>query len=207
MNVHIVVMAKAPQPGQVKTRLAQAIGEDAAAALAGRMLDRALETARQAAVGTLELCVTPDLPHPSLCVAAARFGAGLSEQGDGDLGQRMARIARRVLADGEQPIIVGSDCPELALRHLQQAAHMLQTKDAVLQPAADGGYVLIGLRGFDPRLFETLPWGTATVMATTRDRLRDLAWSWWEGETLHDIDTAQDLRYLPKEWRNAATPE
>jgi rSAM/selenodomain-associated transferase 1 len=201
MNMHIVVMAKAPEPGRVKTRLAQAIGEDAAAALAGRMLQRTLETARRAAVGTLELCVTPDLPHPSLCVAAARFGACLSEQGDGDLGQRMARIARRVLADGEQPIIVGSDCPELAPHHLQRATHMLLTRDAVLQPAADGGYVLIGLRAFDPRLFDALPWGTATVMAITRDRLRELAWSWWQGETLHDIDTAADLVHLPEEWK------
>jgi rSAM/selenodomain-associated transferase 1 len=201
MNVHIVVMAKAPEPGRVKTRLTQAIGEDAAATLAGRMLDRILETARRAAVGTLELCVTPDLPHPSLCVAAARFDACLSEQGDGDLGQRMARIARRVLAGGEQPIIVGTDCPELAPHHLQRAAHMLRTKDAVLQPAADGGYVLIGLRVFDPHLFEAVPWGTVSVMGTTRERLCELAWSWWEGETLHDIDTAADLVHLPEGWQ------
>jgi hypothetical protein len=206
MKTRIVVMARAPTPGLAKTRLAQVIGDDAAATLAGRMLNRTLETARLAAVGALELCVTPGTGHPALRAAAARFDACLSEQGDGDLGQRMARIARRVLAAGEHPIIVGTDCPSLAPHHLRQGVDALQTHDAVLQPAFDGGYVLIGLRRFDPRLFEAVPWSTAAVMATTRERLRELAWSWWEGETLHDIDTAADLVHLPAEWQGFATP-
>jgi rSAM/selenodomain-associated transferase 1 len=201
MNARIVVMARAPTPGQVKTRLAQAIGEAAAAALAQRMLSRTLETARLAAVGALELCVTPDAGDPALRAAAGRVDACLSEQGDGDLGQRMARIAQRVLAAGQQPVIVGTDCPSLAPQHLKQAARALRAHDAVLQPAFDGGYVLIGLRGFHPRLFEAVPWSTAAVMATTRARLRELAWSWWEAETLHDIDSAADLVHLPQDGR------
>lgn len=211
MNARIVVMAKVPKPGRVKTRLATAIGDEAAAALASRMLDRTLETARRAALGAVELCVTPDAPHPLLRRAADRPGVNLSAQGAGDLGQRMARIARRVLAGGEWPIIVGTDCPALTPHHLRLAAHQLRRHDVVFHPAADGGYVLIGLRCFDPRLFEALPWDTAAVMAASRARLRELGWAWWEGETLHDIDTAQDLSYLPREWRgewrNAATPE
>lgn len=207
MSARIVIMSKPPAPGLAKTRLAQTIGADAAAALAARMLDHTLEIARLAAVGTLELCVTPDTRHPALRAAAARFGAVLSDQGNGDLGERMARIALRVLAGGEQPIIVGSDCPAFAPHHLQQAAHRLETHDAVLQPAFDGGYVLIGLRGFDARLFEDMPWSTAAVMATTRARLRELGWSWWEGETLHDIDAAADLDHLPTPWRGIAGTE
>jgi hypothetical protein len=201
VNVRVVVMARAPVPGQAKTRLAQAIGEAGAVALARRMLERTLETARRAAVGTLELCVTPDTQHPALRAAAWRFGASLGGQGNGDLGRRMATIARRVLAAGEQPIIVGTDCPSLAPHHLEQAAHALQRHDAVLHPAFDGGYVLIGLRSFHPRLFVDVPWSTAAVMATTRARLRELEWSWWEGETLHDIDTPADLVHLPQDWR------
>lgn len=206
MNARIVVMARAPAPGQVKTRLAQAIGAAAAAELARCMLERTLETARQAAPATLELCITPDTPQPDLRVSAGRYGACLSGQGDGDLGQRMARIARRVLAAGERPLIVGTDCPALGPHHLRQAAHALDTRDAALQPAFDGGYVLIGVRDFHPRLFEAVPWSTAAVMATTRARLRELEWSWWEGETLHDIDTADDLIHLPRGWRQRATP-
>lgn len=194
-------MARAPLPGQAKTRLAQVIGDDAAATLAGRMLNRTLETARLAAVGSLELCVTPDTRHPAVRAAAERAGATLSDQGEGDVGERMARIARRVLAAGDAPLIVGTDCPSLSAGHMQQAAQALQRHDAMLQPAFDGGYVLIGLRRFDPRLFEGVPWSTAAVMAATRERLRELEWSWWEGATLHDIDCAADLVHLPQDWR------
>lgn len=201
MNTRVVVMARAPVPGQAKTRLAQVLGDDAAAALAGRMLERTLETARLAAVGAIELCVTPDTAHPAVRAAAERAGATLSDQGEGDVGDRMARIARRVLAAGDAPLIVGTDCPALGPHHLRHAAHALQTNDVVVQQAFDGGYVLIGLRAFHPRLFEAVPWSTAMVMATTRARLRELAWSWWEAETLHDIDTAADLVHLPADWR------
>lgn len=194
-------MARAPAPGQAKTRLAQVIGDAAAAALAARMLERTLETARLAAVGAIELCVTPDTRHPVVRAAAERADATLIDQGEGDLGKRMTRIARWVLAAGDAPLIVGTDCPSLSAGHLQQTAQALQRHDAVLQPAFDGGYVLIGLRRFDPRLFEAVPWSTAAVMATTRERLRELGWSWWEAETLHDIDTAADLVHLPQGWR------
>lgn len=194
-------MARAPAPGQAKTRLALVIGGDQAAALAARMLECTLETARLAAVGTIELCVTPDTRHPAVRAAAERTGAALSDQGEGDLGERMARIARRVLAAGDAPLVVGTDCPSLSAGHLQQAAQALQRHDAVLQPAFDGGYVLIGLRRFDLRLFEGVPWSTAAVMATTRERLRELGWSWREAETLHDIDRAADLIHLPQGWR------
>jgi rSAM/selenodomain-associated transferase 1 len=205
VKTRIVVMARAPAPGQAKTRLAQVIGDDQAAALAARMLNRTLETARLAAVGAIELCVTPDTRHPAVRAAAERAGAVLADQGEGNLGERMARIAQRVLAAGEQPLIVGTDCPSLSARHLQQAAQALQRNDAVLQPAFDGGYVLIGLRRFDPRLFEGVPWSTAAVMAITRERLRELAWSWREAETLHDIDRAADLVHLPQDWPSLAS--
>jgi uncharacterized protein len=201
VKTRVVVMARTPAPGEAKTRLAQAIGDAAAAALAARMLERTLDTARQAAVGAIELCVTPDTRDPAVRAAAARAGAMLAEQGEGDLGERMARIARRVLAAGDAPLIIGTDCPSLSAQHLQQAAQALRQHDAVLQPAFDGGYVLIGLRRFDPRVFEAVPWSTAAVMATTRERLRELGWLWCEAETLHDIDHAADLVHLPQDWR------
>jgi rSAM/selenodomain-associated transferase 1 len=192
-------MARAPVPGETKTRLAQAIGDQAAAALARRMLEHTLETARLAAVGTLELCAT-DARHQAVCAAAGRFDAVLGEQGGGDLGQRMAAVARRVLAGGECPLIVGTDCPALAPHHFRQAASALLTHDAWVQPAFDGGYVLIALRRFHPRLFGAVPWSTPAVMASTRARLRELGWSWQEGEWLHDVDTAADLAHLPQGW-------
>jgi len=199
-------MAKAPEPGQVKTRLARELGEAAAATLATRMLHHTLETARRTAAGMVELCVTPDIHHPVLNDAAHRFDACLTAQGEGDLGQRMARIARRVLAAGEWPILIGTDCPALTPTHLQQAIASLETADSAFLPATDGGYVLIGLRRFDRRLFEGIAWGTDAVMQQTRSRLMELGWTWWEGETLHDIDTTDDLVHLPEGWIDRRFP-
>jgi hypothetical protein len=206
VSTRIIVMAKAPEPGQVKTRLARVIGAVAAAELTTRMLHHALGTARRAAAGMVELCVTPDIHHPVLNDAAHRFDACLTAQGEGDLGQRMARIARRVLAAGERPILIGTDCPALTPEHLRQAATALETSDAAFLPAADGGYVLIGLRRFDARLFEGIAWSTDAVMQLTRSRLGELGWTWWEGETLHDIDTADDLVHLPDGWVDRRLP-
>jgi hypothetical protein len=199
-------MAKAPEPGQVKTRLARALGEAAASTLATRMLHHTLATARRAAAGMVELCVAPDTRHPTVREAASRFGVQLSAQGEGDLGQRMARIARRVLDAGERPILIGTDCPALTPTHLQQAAAALETADAAFLPATDGGYVLIGLHRFDRRLVEGIAWGTNAVMQQTRSRLKELGWTWWEGETLHDIDTADDLVHLPEGWLDRRFP-
>ncbi len=130
----------------------------------------------------------------------------LSAQGEGDLGQRMARIARRVLDAGERPILIGTDCPALTPTHLRQAAAALETADTAFLPAADGGYVLIGLRRFDARLFEGIAWSTDAVMQQTRSRLGELGWTRWEGETLHDIDTADDLVHLPQDWIDRRLP-
>ena len=201
MKVRIVIMAKAPLPGLAKTRLAAAIGEEKATALARRMLWRALATARRSALGPVELCTTPDEDFPDVTAAARFAGAVLTHQGDGDLGTRMARIAERALQAGERPIILGTDCTAMASRHLRQAALALEAHPAAFLPAADGGYVLVGLGVLHRRLFEAMPWGTAEVMAMTRQRLRELGWCWWEGETLHDVDTAEDLVHLPESWR------
>jgi hypothetical protein len=114
------------------------------------------------------------------------------QQGD-DLGERMARALSRAMP----AIVMGSDCPSLTPADLREAAAALDWGvDAVLGPARDGGYVLLGLRRIDASLFEGITWGTDTVLQETRSRLRSLGWRWHELPTRFDIDRPEDLRLL-----------
>ncbi len=200
MACRIIVFAKAPVAGLAKTRLRGVLGEAGAARLALRLLEDRLREARLAAVGKVELCATPgpaqetwrdfDLPPADL----------QSDQGGGDLGQRMARAAARGLAEGDAVLLVGSDCPALDARKLGEAAHGLETHDAVLVPALDGGYVLLGLRRFDASLFTDLPWGGETIGALTLERLVALRWRVQVFAALPDIDRPEDLAHLPESY-------
>jgi rSAM/selenodomain-associated transferase 1 len=194
--VRIVIFAKAPVPGRVKTRLIPALGEAGAARLAARMLDLALEQALAADVGPVELCMGPAPDSPEWAGIALPPGIEVSDQGEGDLGERMARAARRTLARGEVVLLTGTDCPDLTAERLRVAAAHLSGHDAVLYRAEDGGYPLLGLRAFDASLFENVPWSTPAVADLTLERLAAPGWRVWVGETLRDIDEPADLAWL-----------
>ena len=185
---HIVIFAKAPVPGRVKTRLIAALGEEGAARLAGEMLEHTLKEAAASGVDH-ELCGDPDAAYWGDLLPAAPF----SWQGEGGLGERLSRATERVLGEGASVLLIGADCPALDRTRLRHAAEALQTHDAVIHPALDGGYVLLGLRRFDPSLFEGIAWSTAAVAQQTLDRLAALGWSVHVGDTLADVDEPADL--------------
>lgn len=193
-----MIFAKAPTPGRVKTRLIPALGEQAAAALHGRLAARTLATAAAAGLGQVELWCTPGTGDAFFLDCAKRHGAGLRAQGEGDLGARMARALDSALAEGSPGLLIGSDCPALTPEYLRLAARALdEGNDAVIGPAEDGGYVLIGLaRSPATPLFEGIAWGSATVMQETRARLAGLNWRWRELATLWDVDRPEDLLRL-----------
>jgi uncharacterized protein len=171
----------------VKTRLIPALGAEGAAALAGAMLERTVEESLAAGLA-VELCGDP---HPAGWFPPCP-GLSLGAQGEGELGERLARAAKRALAEGPV-LLVGADCPALDRARLAAAAAALEFHDAALHPAEDGGYVLLGLRRFDRSLFEGIAWSTATVAAETVRRIEALGWSLWTGETLKDVDEPGDL--------------
>lgn len=193
MNTRILVFAKAPRPGHVKTRLIPALGADGAAKLAREMLARTLAAACAARCGTVELCMDPSPADPAWDDIALPAGVVLTEQGVGDLGARLARAARRVVAGGERVVLIGTDCVEMDAPLLRQAVQALATADVVIYATADGGYALLGLTRFDPSLFSAIAWSSPQVAAQTRARVATLGWTLHEGHTLHDVDTAEDL--------------
>jgi rSAM/selenodomain-associated transferase 1 len=198
--VRIIIFAKAPQPGLVKTRLIPALGAQAAAQLARRMLDKTLQHAIAAQVGPVQLCLTPEPDDAAWQGFTWPAALQLSGQGAGDLGQRLARAASRALVLGLPTLLMGTDCPELTPLLLRRAAAQLHSHDSVLYPTYDGGYALLGLKYDNPRVFAEIAWSTASVADSTRARISELAWSLFEGECLHDVDTADDLQWLPQDW-------
>ena len=194
----LVVFAKAPQAGTVKTRLIPALGAQGAASLAKRMLTHALKQALQAGTGPVELCMSPAPGAPAWEKITMPAAVMPIFQGDGDLGERMARAVRRVTVQEVRPVLImGTDCPALTADVIKEAARQLETHDAVLVPAADGGYVLIGLKSPCPTLFERMTWSTATVADETLTRMAILGLNFWLGPRLHDIDEPADLAQLP----------
>ena len=199
----LVIFAKAPQAGQVKTRLMPALGAQGASALAHRMLAHVLQQALQANAGPVELCMSPPPGDAAWNQIDIPAGVLRTAQGEGDLGERMARAVRRVTAEVGLPVLLmGSDCPALTTDVLQAAARRLQTHDALLVPVADGGYVLIGLKSPCPALFDQMPWSTASVATETLSRMAALGFKVWCGPLLHDIDEPADLAHLPADFHS-----
>jgi hypothetical protein len=192
--VAVAVLAKAPIPGFAKTRLIPMLGDDGAARLQARLIERAIATACAAKIGPVTVWATPDPTHAIFQTLRTRHGVALARQGDGDLGARM--LAAIAAAHGPA-LVIGTDCPALTPDHLRGAAAILRDgSEVVVFPAEDGGYVLIGTRRPVPALFAEMPWSTAGVMARTRERLKASGLSWQEPVTLWDVDVPADLHRL-----------
>ena len=196
-------MAKAPVPGQVKMRLVPALGAVGSAVFQARLIAHAVNTACEAEIGPVTLWASPDESHPAFQDAIARQSISLARQPEGDLGVRMlAAISANFPA-----LVIGTDCPALTADHLRLAAATLHAGvDAVVLPAEDGGYVLIGMRRPQPALFADMPWGSDNVMLETRRRLVNLGLSWREPVRLWDVDRPEDLPRLREAGFDALLP-
>jgi uncharacterized protein len=189
----IIVFAKAPIPGEAKTRLIPALGAEHAALLHAALTERTLETAIASDAAWVELCATPDRREAFFVQCEEDFDIALSNQGEGDLGGRMLRALNGALTSGVAALVIGSDCPALTKKTLHEAAAALTTHDVVLVPAEDGGYVLIGAKRTHPAMFADIEWGTANVLVAQRAALTNCGLTWKELEPLWDVDRPEDL--------------
>jgi rSAM/selenodomain-associated transferase 1 len=188
----IAVFAKAPVPGAVKTRLIPAIGAAAAARLQQQLTTMALARACTLDSAVVTLWIDGPLDDLFVRTAARRFGVALRTQQGDDLGARMQNACEDILETATAMLLIGTDCPVQTTADLERARAVLQDADAVLQPAEDGGYVLIGMKRPLP-LFEGVPWGSEHVLEATRARAAWLGIELVELPTLWDLDRPADL--------------
>ena len=180
----IIVFARAPVPGQAKTRLAPRLGEWRAARLHQWMIARAVRTAQE--VAPVEVHGTRRHSY------FRRLNVKFRLQRGRDLGERMHYAFSR---SARPALLIGSDCPALTERDLRRALRALRGGyDAVLAPAEDGGYALIGLRRVRPRFFRGVEWGSSCVYEETVKRLE--GYRWRALRTVWDVDRPQDLERL-----------
>lgn len=202
-STRLIVMAKAPQAGLSKTRLAPALGPQGAASLAERFLRETVAMASRSGVGPVEVCAAPDLEHPVWARLQREHGCALSVQGTGDLGARMSRAMQHALGTHAAVLLVGTDAPSLDGDVLRAAARALADADAVFVPTFDGGYALVGLRRMEPRLFEGIAWSTSGVMEATRRAAQAAGLRHAELPAIHDVDEPADLVHVPPGWLDA----
>ncbi len=198
LPVQIAVFTKSPTPGAVKTRLIPALGAERAAQLQQQLIERALRAACAMPNARVTLWLAGDPADSFIAACAQRFALPVLPQVGADLG---ARMHHAFAATAEPLLLIGTDCPQLQTRDLVSAKAALNRNDVVLQPAADGGYVMVGLARPQPALFEAMPWGSTEVFNETQRRIAAAGLRCALLPTLHDLDTAADLqRALAAGW-------
>ncbi|HEX8328636.1 MAG TPA: TIGR04282 family arsenosugar biosynthesis glycosyltransferase [Hymenobacter sp.] len=194
----LLVFARVPLLGRVKSRLAATIGNEAALATYRELLAITREAVVASGVPATVWLADTAGAAPTAAEAGEWPGLAVRCQPAGDLGERMTAAFAHAFAEGAgRVVIIGTDCPGLRAAHLAQAFASLAENDLVLGPATDGGYYLLGLQAPRPTLFQDKPWSTATVLAETVAEARRLGLRVALLPELRDVDDATDLA----EWR------
>lgn len=191
----LLVFAKEPTPGHVKTRLAASIGAVRAAQvyreLTALTLAHAVAARRAGVVCAIELWCAPSPDSSYFRDIATAAGASLHAQVEGDLGARMTDAIAGALTRADAVLLVGSDCPVLDTDRLGHAAALLAQHDAVLGPAEDGGYVLVGARR--PLPFASIRWSSPHALTDTTAGFVRAGIRWAALPVLWDVDEPADL--------------
>ncbi len=191
---NIVVFAKAPIAGEVKTRLTPFLTAASAALLHRNLVLHSLQTMTALADCSVELWVGSQ--HSWWDELSEQYDIPVFEQRGKDLGERMLYALGNALQRSEKVLIVGTDCPAITPNYLQLAFDGLEQKGVVIGPADDGGYVLLGLKQLLPSLFDDIQWGGDNVLAATLARLQSAGERYFELASLMDIDRPEDFSKL-----------
>lgn len=186
----LIVFVKNPEKGKVKTRLARTVGDDAALKWYLHMLNHTRET-------TLQVEAHRYLFYSQFVDEQDDWPAEAFDkrvQIAGELGEKMKHAFRKAFAEGHgKVVIVGSDCLDLRKHHLEEAVAALDQKDFVIGPAEDGGYYLLGMRKFQPQVFDGKTWSTESVLPDTLADIKEMNAEVHLLQTLSDVDFEEDL--------------
>jgi rSAM/selenodomain-associated transferase 1 len=189
----LLLFARQPVPGEVKTRLIPQYGAGGAAEIAAFLIRATVELAASAWPGRISLYASPDPGHPLFRELSREFSIALATQAGGDLGTKMLAALEEGIARSGCAAVMGCDVPHCGWPLLDQANDWLARGDNVLGPSEDGGYYFIGLQQAQAGLFQGIPWGGQGVLAATLARAEALGIEFEMLPLQRDIDTAADL--------------
>lgn len=191
MGKVLLIFIKNPELGKVKTRLAKSIGED-----------NALKVYKDLLKKTITVAEKTDVRRQVWYSSFIDYEDGISTesfekflQSGSDLGKRMKYSFQQVFEGGvERAVIIGSDCPDLNERIVENAFNRLKENDLVIGPSEDGGYYLLGMNRFFETLFDDIEWSTESVLETTIQKAKTRGLKVFQLPILNDIDNIEDLK-------------
>jgi len=191
----LIVFAKEPEKGKVKTRLSGCLSPRQCLKLYKGLLKETVVLARSAGCGQKIIAYDSGGQNPEFLKKIAGDFKFHRQKGRG-LGERMFNAFKSALADQAKAVIIGSDSPGLPVSRIRRAFELLDENDLVLGPANDGGYYLIGLKKPCQKIFTGIEWSSRSVFKKTLVRAGKLKKKTAVLDFWHDIDTPQDLKYL-----------
>ncbi|NOY72049.1 MAG: glycosyltransferase [Gammaproteobacteria bacterium] len=193
----IIIFAKAPVAGQVKTRLIPYLQAEQATELHRRLVEHTLSIVTKGKPNNIELWCAPNCKHAFFKFCEQKYNVALKVQQGNTLGERMTHAFNETLQYSRFAIILGTDCPILSISDIEHALEKLQhAYDAVISPAEDGGYALLGLAAPQPKIFKRINWGHDNVLSQTRQIINKAKLRYCELDTLWDIDRPEDYERL-----------
>ena len=198
-NIDILLFARLPVLGKVKTRLRDALSETEILALYEAMFKRVAGLLDESRLAQVQLWLDTDPAKENEFVLDLPGSFKINEQIEGDLGEKMNFAINKSLVskDSEYALLLGSDCPAMTYDYLNHALCLLSDGNKlVLGPAEDGGYVLIGVNKSYPELFQDINWGTNEVLEKTIQKAINIGIDYVCLEPLWDLDRPDDLRRL-----------
>jgi rSAM/selenodomain-associated transferase 1 len=188
----VIVFARVPRLGEVKSRIAARMGPELALSVHRQLLRRVLEQVTELEASVRELCIAGADSDGECASLAREFGLSIATQVGKDLGERMyQRLAHHNRLE-RRAVLVGADCPWLRSCDLRQALDALEQHEHVFAPAFDGGYVLVGSRCARPEVFQEIVWGSSRVMSQTLEQLARLNARAFLLPSFRDVDEWDD---------------
>lgn len=195
-NRTLIIFAKAPVAGKVKTRLHPQYSPEQAAIIHQQLLEFTVSSLCRLTDVDVQLHCSPDQTHNFFQYLRAQYKITLKQQSDGNLGEKMSNAMFNALLDYQSVILIGADIPAIDANYVSTAFENLKSNPTVIAPAEDGGYVLVGLTKPQPTMFDHIEWGSSKVLQQTIDQLNPEIPILLD--TLWDVDRAEDVKRFNK---------
>ena len=195
-DIPLYLFAKAPVPGQVKTRMQPELTGSGAAELALMMLTQSVSKVKTHWPGSLVLTVSPDQNHDCFRDLRNRYRMGIEVQTEGDLGQRIGHVLEKAIRESGCGVVMGCDVPHISGKTLSQVHARVSKRENIVGPTVDGGFYILGLHELDCGIFNLVDWGSDQVLSQLLANLDSLGMDIDFCRKLRDIDTWSDLCWL-----------